>query len=103
MWKNPARSLIGLVRCLLEFQTLWLERRAIGETVTDGFLHVTMLAHSSGMESKTKKVTVQLAMSGPESKKRDEFLLLRVIILRDLWKILFVCGAMGIIHMFIIP
>jgi len=62
-----------------------------------------MLAHSSGMESKGKKVTVQLAMPRPESKKRDRFLFLRVIILRDLWKILLACGTMGFIHIFIIP
>jgi len=80
-----------------------LERRENGEIVTDCFLHVTMLAHSSGMESKGKKVTVQLIMSSPETKKRDGFLFLLVIILRDMWKILFVCGATGIIHIFIIP
>jgi len=72
-----------------------LERRAVGEIVTDCFRHMTMLAHSSRMESKGKKVTVQLAMSSPESKKREGFLFFPVIILCDLWKFFFVCGAIG--------
>jgi len=42
-------------------------------------------------------------MSGPESKKRDGFLFLCTIIWRDLWKVCFVCGAMWIIYISIIP
>jgi len=67
------------------------------------FFGDTMVAKSSGMESKRHKVTVLQWSAHPESKSCDGVKVLCLIIPRDLRKNRFVRGAFSIIDIFTFP